>query len=106
MKKIIKISLTNWINIIIVYSSMFITLFVFEIAFGFLTIGEALYNTFGRLIVYYLHYWLGFAFVMAILDLLLFNLKRLKIGCKLAIEWLLISLPFIYWIFNSSPITE
>ncbi|WP_415325318.1 hypothetical protein [Chryseobacterium sp. MMS23-Vi53] len=108
MKKVLKIVLTNWVNILTVYIFMFVWLIISELIPGYVTLKEALYNTFGSLIVYYLPFWLGFSMLIALLDFLFFSFDKNSqyTNYKLIFEWLLISLPFIYllieynqWIF-------
>jgi len=108
MKEVMRIVFTNWINALTVYSCIFLALFIGDLIPGISTIKEALYNTFGSLIVYYLHFWLGFTLLIALLDVVLFSFNREPryTNYKLALEWIIISLPFIYllikynqWIF-------
>jgi Ni,Fe-hydrogenase I cytochrome b subunit len=69
MKEVMRIVFTNWINALTVYSCIFLALFIGDLIPGISTIKEALYNTFGSLIVYYLHFWLGFTLLIALLVL-------------------------------------
>ena len=84
------------------YISMFITLFISELAPGITTFKEALYNTFGTLIVYYMSFWIGFIICILVLDIFLFNIdkKPQNTIMKLFIEWLTISAPFAYWLIR------
>lgn len=102
MKEVLKIVLTNWVNILTVYICLFVSLFVSELIPGIATIKDALYNTFGSLIVYYLSFWLGFSMLIALLDVLFFSFDKQAqyTNYKLIIEWLLISLPFVYWLIK------
>ena len=99
MKEVIRIVFTNWINALTVYSCIFLVLFIGELFPGISTIKEALYNTFGSLIVYYLHFWSGFTLLIALLDIILFSYNRelRYTNYKLVLEWIIISSPFIYW---------
>lgn len=102
MKKVLKIALTNWVNILTVYIFMFGWLFISELVPGIATLKDALYNTFGSLMVYYLPFWLGFSMLIALLDFLFFSIdkKPQYTNYKLFFEWLLISLPFVYWLIK------
>ncbi|WP_185288813.1 hypothetical protein [Chryseobacterium lactis] len=102
MKKVLKIALTNWVNILTVYIFMFGWLFITELVPGIATLKDALYNTFGSLMVYYLPFWLGFSMLIALLDFLFFSIdkKPQYTNYKLFFEWLLISLPFVYWLIK------
>jgi hypothetical protein len=93
MKKVLKIALTNWVNILTVHIFMFGWLFISELVPGIATLKDALYNTFGSLMVYYLPFWLGFSMLIALLDFLFFsfdkkpqytNYKLFLSGCLLA----------------------
>lgn len=102
MKKVLKIALTNWVNILTVYIFMFGWLLISELVPGIATLKDALYNTFGSLMVYYLPFWLGFSMLIALLDFLFFSIdkKPQYTNYKLIFEWLLISLPFVYWLIE------
>ena len=102
MKEVMRIVFTNWINALTVYSCIFLALFIGDLIPGISTIKEALYNTFGSLIVYYLHFWLGFTLLIALLDIILFiyNREPQYVTYKLVLEWIIISLPFIYWLIK------
>jgi len=102
MKEVMRIVFTNWINALTVYSCIFLALFIGDLISGISTIKEALYNTFGSLIVYYFHFWLGFTLLIALLDVVLFSFNREPryTNYKLALEWIIISLPFIYWLIK------
>ncbi len=102
MKKVLKIALTNWVNILTVHIFMFGWLFISELVPGIATLKDALYNTFGSLMVYYLPFWLGFSMLIALLDFLFFSIdkKPQYTNYKLFFEWLLISLPFVYWLIK------
>lgn len=104
MKKVLKVVFTNWVNILTVYIFMFGWLFISELVPGNATLKDALYNTFGSLIVYYLSFWLGFSMLIALLDVLFFSFdkKSQYTNYKLIFEWLLISLPFFYWLIKEN----
>ena len=102
MKEILKIVLTNWVNVLTVYACMFVTLLICELYPGIATFKEAVYNTFGSLIVYYVFFWIGFLICILVLDIVLFGFNRESkyTTIKLLIEWLIISVPFIYWLIR------
>ncbi len=94
----LKIVLTNWVNIIgvslISYLSVFILGFK-EIGFPFILI-SALISIF----LYGMIFWVGFIITIFILDFILFSRSTKFIYEKLFAEWLIISSPFVYWIFK------
>src|SRR5690606_22894989 len=99
MKGIMKIVLTNWISIAVMFVSLFLVLLVTELLPDFITLKEALYNSFGTVIVYYMSFWIAFLLLMVLFDVLFFSLNKQPqyTNYKLIVEWFLISLSFIYW---------
>jgi len=94
-----KIVLTNWISIAVMFVSLFLVLLVTELLPDFITLKEALYNSFGTVIVYYMSFWIAFLLLMVLFDVLFFSLNKQPqyTNYKLIVEWFLISLSFIYW---------
>jgi hypothetical protein len=102
MKEVIKIVLSNWINLltifIVVYAVGFLSVII-DYKFTFI---EALFATIYSIVGYGMLFWTGFIVCILILDILLFSLDRKprNITIKLFVEWLIISAPFIYWLIK------
>lgn len=99
----LKIFFTNWINLL----GIFLAAYVFSIINALIEIrttadvGNALRVGFlgGLLgiILYGVMFWLGFIVCLFLLDIVLMNGNKKTLRVKLLIEWLLLSVPFIYW---------
>ncbi|WP_213278553.1 hypothetical protein [Chryseobacterium indologenes] len=95
-----KILLTNWINIL----GVFISLLVYSIIFNF-TVDDGVTRNFFQsifaaiflLFLYGVMFWAGFILALIILDLILIVPNQDKLILKLLFEWVIISIPFIYW---------
>ncbi|HEX8020309.1 hypothetical protein [Mucilaginibacter sp.] len=94
-----KIILTNWINLLGVFGSVFLFAVVLT-----LTQANLSYNIFIAIIValfsviaYGMMFWALFIVSLVLLDLILIVPKRKNLKIRLVIEWLIISSPFIYW---------
>lgn len=103
-----RIILTNWVSVVgilfVVYLSGIISELIIADNNGDITsslwvgfiggiIGLVLYGTV---------FVIGFIICMTILDLLLIGETDKHFRAKLLIEWILVSTPFIYWIFKHS----
>lgn len=98
--KVMKILRTNWINIIGVFTSVFLYSFIssFIIEDGVSrTIFQAIIASLMGIVLYGVLFWTSFIILLIILDLILIvpNPKNLRL--KLVIEWLMISLLLILW---------
>ncbi|MFC0515823.1 hypothetical protein ACFFGT_16495 [Mucilaginibacter angelicae] len=94
-----KIILTNWINLLGVFGSVFLFAVVLT-----LTHANLSYNIFQAIVVgvfsvigYGLMFWAFFIVALVVLDLILIIPNRNNLKLKLIAEWLIISSPFIYW---------
>lgn len=94
-----KIFLTNWINIV----GVFTVLLIYTTIYGLVdpnisrNIFQAIIASLIGIILYGAMFWAGFLILITILDLVLIipNPKHLKV--KLIIEWIIVSSPFVYW---------
>ncbi len=102
IKQLFQILLTNWINVVLIIISSF----VFSISYSMIiensTFGEAIFGSVFLILGYGIMFWLGFFILIGILDLILFSVvKRPQhVNYKLALEWIIISLPFINWLIK------
>ena len=108
LKRAFKIVITNWIHFIGFYVTTYLTLIVFKI-FGLENAGtdpwsEFLIETLVGILVLFFTYGLlvisAFFGILILLDLILFNINRLKVLEILLIEWAILIIPFIYWGFE------
>ncbi|MDQ0478266.1 hypothetical protein [Chryseobacterium sp. MDT2-18] len=94
-----KILKTNWINIV----GVFTVLFLYTTIYGLMdssisrNVFQAIIASLIGICLYGIMFWAGFIIMLIILDCVLIipNSNNLKI--KLLIEWIVISVPFIYW---------
>lgn len=100
MKELFRIYLTNWINLGVVFLFVYIAGFLSALLNDKFTIREAFFGTTYSVVLYGMLFWLGFILSVFILDTILFSIYREPkyVFIKLIIEWLIISLPFIYWL--------
>jgi hypothetical protein len=97
-----KIFLTNWINLTLVLIATVETLFIDSAAVLQYQFLDAVVWSVYLALLYGMKYWIVFIGGLFIFDVALFSLdkKPKPIIFKLAIEWILISLPFIYKAFK------
>lgn len=96
-----KILKTNWIN----YLGVILAALVYEIVANTLNPNPTVSQTFVQSILAILFgiffngilFWLSFTVLLIALDWLMIIRNRNKLRLKLLIEWIIISLPFIYW---------
>ncbi len=102
MKVLLKIILTNWINSLVIFIALFLASFFSALLIDNFSIIDAFIETGYSLLVYGMVCWMFFFISVGILDVILFSLKKQFqfITYKLAIEWLLISSPFIFWLIK------
>lgn len=103
-----RIILTNWVSVVGILFVVYLSGIVSEliIADNNGDISSSLWVGFiGGIIGLVLHgtvFVIGFIICMTILDLLLIGETDKYLRAKLLIEWILVSTPFIYWIFKHS----
>ena len=54
------------------------------------------------IILYGAMFWIGFLVLMFILDMLLMNKQMKNVNSRLLLQWLIISIPFVYWLVKYS----
>ena len=95
----IKILKTNWINIL----GVFTVLFLYTTVYGLIdsnisrNIFQAIIASLIGICLYGIMFWMGFILALIILDLILIVPNQDKLTLKLLLEWIIISAPFIYW---------
>ena len=105
MKKVMKIILSNWVNVLVIFIGVYVAGFISAMVNDKFTFNGALFGTTYAVVGYGMIFWIGFFVVIVLLDILLFSFNREPqyTNYKLAFEWLLISSPFIIkyneWIF-------
>lgn len=101
-KQVFKVVLTNRINLFTIFTATFIASLVFNMVNEKFTFGEALFGAAYLVLGYGIMFWIGFIVCILVLDVVLFSLytEPKYTTYKLAIEWVLISSPFIYWIIR------
>ena len=107
MKNTFKILATNWINLL----GVFIIVFIFSIFFVYLkhksfNILQAILSASISICLYGIIFWIGFVLELIVLDLLFIVFSRKHLKIMMFLEWLIISIPFVYstikykqWIF-------
>lgn len=90
---------TNWINILGVFLAVLIYSTVFNILDTTVsrTFFQSIFAALLLVVLYGMMFWGLFAVTLLILDLVLISRNQINLRFKLICEWLLISLPFIYW---------
>ncbi len=95
-----KILSTNWVNILGVFCAVLIYSIISNLLFNTTNSQNALQlilAAFFLVCLYGILCWAFFAVLLIILDLVLIVKHQKNLRFKLLVEWLLISLPFIYW---------
>jgi hypothetical protein len=102
IKQLLQILLTNWINVVLILLSTFVFSILNSIVNANFTFGEAIFGSIYLVLGYGIMFWLGFFMLIGLLDVVLFSImKQLKyVNYKLALEWIIISSPFIYWLIK------
>ncbi len=105
MKVKLKIFMTNWVNVVGIFlGAYFFSIIAALVELEKFTTSEVLNSLavgflgglFG-ILGYGLIFWLGFLLAIFLLDMILMSPKTENLRIKLLIEWIVISLPFIYW---------
>lgn len=102
VKQLLQILFTNWINLVVILLCTFIFSIIQSIVSVNFTFGEAVFGSVYLVLGYGIMFWLGFFLLIGVLDFILFSVAKEPkyTNYKLAFEWLLISLPFIYWLIK------
>lgn len=94
-----KILVTNWINLL----GVFIAVFLFAITYNiydttiYRTFYQSVFSAFILVGLYGILFWSTYIVALIIFDLLFIVKNQNNLKIKLIIEWLIISIPFIYW---------
>lgn len=103
-----RIILTNWISVVGILIAVYLSGIISELIIADKNgdISNSLWVGFIGgiigLVLYGAVFFIGFMICMSILDLLLIGKTGKHLRAKLLIEWILISTPFMYWIFKYS----
>jgi hypothetical protein len=102
MKELIKILLSNWVNLLVIFIGVYIGGFISAKIYDRFTVSEALFGTAYSVILYGMIFWVGFITCIFALDVIMFSFHKEKqyTTVKLVIEWSIISAPFIYWLIK------
>lgn len=102
IKQVFKVVLTNRINLFTIFIAVYIANLIFNIANAKFAFGEALFGATYLVLGYGIMFWIGFIMCILVLDTVLFSFCKEPqyTTYKLAIEWILISSPFIYWLIK------
>ncbi|GAA4316365.1 hypothetical protein [Compostibacter hankyongensis] len=93
-----KILKTNWVNILIVFVGVYLyAIFAVHRYHSSFNLFQAFISAGISVCLYGILFWLLFIILLIILDLLLIVKSQKNLRSKLLFEWILISLPFIYW---------
>jgi hypothetical protein len=99
VKRTLKVILTNRINLLIVFMTVYITTLISLVLHDSHSLGSALFGALYLVLGYGMMFWIGFILLIIGLDIILFSFHaRFKyINIKLILECTIISIPFIYW---------
>jgi len=100
VRQVFKVFFTNRINVLVIFVSVYLFGFFSAIINEQFSIGEAIFGTTYGIVLYGMMFWIGFIVCILVLDIVLFSFhtEPKYTTYKLAIEWVLISSPFIYWV--------
>lgn len=90
----LRVFLTNWINFLGIFLSTYIAIMLSDINNLPYTLLSSLYSVLG----YGFLFWRGFFITIFLMDIVLLNKRNVNI--MLLIEYVIISIPFIYWGFK------
>jgi hypothetical protein len=98
-----KILKTNWINLIGVFIAIFLYALILNLNDTTVVrnLFQSILSALMLVCLYGFIFWILFILLLILFDLLLIVKKQLSyLKIKLFIEWIIISAPFIYWIFK------
>jgi len=102
MKNNIRILMTNWINLLGIFITVFLFSFFKTYSLGTFDLFQALLSTLILICLYGIVFWVAFIIIISILDSLL-KIKSLNnLRNKLVLEWFIISIPLCYWTIKYS----
>ncbi|EKT3958351.1 hypothetical protein [Flavobacterium psychrophilum] len=97
MKTNFRILATNWINLLGIFFITFLFVFLNSVLNFNATFSQALFGTYLLVCYYGTFFWIGFIVSLIILDLIFIINFKSKLKIMILLEWLFISMPFIYW---------
>ena len=92
-----KVFLSNWVNLVAVI--MATVVYVFGTTLFRYNISQSVFVAILVVLGYGIMFWVLFITALHITDLLFFKTNQIHLKPKLLLQWLIISLPFIYWGF-------
>lgn len=101
IKSLFKIVLTNWINLCLILCTVYVYSFVIAYSDKAFSFNDSVFSATYLIFYYGILLWGGFILCIIILDIVLFGFdnKRELIWNKLFFEWIIVSSPFVYWLF-------
>lgn len=102
IKLLFQVLFVNWINLLTIFVSTFLFAFFNSIISLKFVVREAFFGASYLVLGYGILFWIGFFLAIVSLDILLFSINRERryTNYKLVLEWIIISSPFIYWLFK------
>lgn len=91
-----KVIMTNWVNLIGVFSFTYLYIII-DVLIHSGTFVKAILGGLISVCLYGMMFWGLFIVSLMVLDFLIIVRSQEKLKIKLLVEWLLISIPFIYW---------
>lgn len=91
---------TNWINIVGIFLITYLYSFIRVIIETDFSIIQAMLSALILVGLYGLLFWIGFLLLLIILDTILVVRAKEKLKTALFIEWVIISIPLIYWMIK------
>ncbi len=100
MKKLARIILTNWINLCLILSAVYLYSFITAYSDKTFSFNDSVFSATYLIFYYGILLWSGFILSILVLDIVFFSFykKNKFINYKLFFEWAIISLPFFYWL--------
>ncbi len=92
-----KVFLSNWVNLVAVIIAAIV--YVFSTTLFRYNIIQSVFVAILVVLGYGIRFWVIFIMALLITDLIFFKINPYHIKAKLLLQWLIISLPFIYWGF-------
>ncbi len=106
MKFKLNVFKTNWINLLGIFLAVYLSYIAITLAEMqhdlFTSLKIAFLGSVFGIILYGAMFWIGFLVLMFILDMLLMNKQMKNVNSRLLLQWLIISIPFVYWLVKYS----
>ena len=90
---------TNWITITVVFIAVFIYAIYLNVTDVNVSrnIFQSILPAFFLVVLYGVLFWLLFLVLLVVFDIFFVARVKLDLKVKLLIEWIIVSIPFIYW---------